>query len=245
VGLASQGIAVLRYEKRTREHAALMAKFKDSITVKEETIDDAIAAVTLLRERADIDTGKIFVLGHSLGGMLVPRIGHMDPRIAGFIVMAGAARPLEDIMLEQVMYLSTLSENRDSSAASTLEKMRQQIAAVKSPTLSSRTSPENLLGAPATYWLDLRGYDPAKSAATLGRPMVILQGERDYQVTMDNFKRWKEGLAGVKGITFISYPGLNHLFISGEGKSVPSEYQKAGHVAEDVIRDIAGWARKQ
>jgi len=96
-------------------------------------------------------------------------------------------------------------------------------------------------GIPASYWLDLRGYDVPKSAATLKQPMLIMQGERDYQVTMDDFAKLRTALGTKPGVTMRSYPGLNHLLITGEGKSMPIEYTRAGHVAEDVVRDIAAW----
>ncbi len=80
-GLASQGIAVLRYEKRTKAYAAQLGSVRDTITVKEEVLDDALEAVALLRERPEIDAQQIFVLGHSLGGYLAPRIGEADPQI--------------------------------------------------------------------------------------------------------------------------------------------------------------------
>jgi pimeloyl-ACP methyl ester carboxylesterase len=104
-GLASQKIAVLRYEKRTKVHSQKLMNFKGKFTVKEETVDDALAAVGLLRGIEGIDEQKIFVLGHSLGGMLAPRIGMQDSKIAGLIIMAGTTRPIEEVMLEQVNYI--------------------------------------------------------------------------------------------------------------------------------------------
>ena len=70
----------------------------DNFTVKEETIDDALAAVSLLRNTAKVAPRKIFLLGHSMGGTLAPRIGTLDTKIAGFIVLAGSTRPLEDVI---------------------------------------------------------------------------------------------------------------------------------------------------
>jgi len=104
-GLASRGIAVLRYEKRTKVHADRLVSLDGEFTVKEETIDDALAAVSLLRERQETDPGRIVLLGHSLGGMLAPRIAQASPDIAGLIVMAGPARSLEDLVLEQARYI--------------------------------------------------------------------------------------------------------------------------------------------
>jgi uncharacterized protein len=236
-GLASRGIAVLRYEKRTRAHGAQIAGVKD-LTVRQETVDDALAAADLLRHTGGIDPRRVFVLGHSLGGMLIPRIGQRDPHLAGLIVMAGAARPLEDIILEQVSYLAAADGQVTDAEKSQIESVRAEVARVKALKPGDTGT---ALGAPDSYWLDLRGYNPPEAAKALKQPLLILQGERDYQVTMDNFEAWKKALAGRPGVTFKTYPKLNHLFIEGEGKSTPEEYGKPGHVSEAVIADIAGW----
>ena len=101
-----------------------------------------------------------------------------------------------------------------------------------------------LFHAPASYWLDLRGYDPPSAAKALEAPMLILQGERDYQVTMDEFANWKSALGSRPNVTFHSYKTLNHLFIPGTGQSLPADYQVPGHVDEAVIRDIAAWINR-
>jgi uncharacterized protein len=239
-GLASRGIAVLRYEKRTREHGSKLAGVKD-LTVQQETVDDALAAAELLRHTAGIDPRRVFVLGHSLGGMLIPRIGQQDPKLAGLIVMAGAAKPLEDIILEQVSYLAAADGQVTEAEKSQIESLRAEVARVKALKPGDTGT---ALGAPDSYWLDLHGYNPPEAAKALKEPLLILQGERDYQVTMDNFAAWKKGLAGRPNVTLKSYPKLNHLFIEGEGKSTPADYEKPGHVSEAVITDIAGWIKR-
>jgi dienelactone hydrolase len=245
-GLVSKGIAVLRYEKRTKEHASQLAPLKDSITTKEETTEDALLAVSLLRKTERIDPKKIFVLGHSLGGMLIPRIGNLDPSIVGLIVMAGTSRPLEDVILDQMSYILSLDGTISETEKSQLNEIKSQVARVKDPTLSAATASTDLpLGIPAKYWLDLRGYNPPEVARSVKQPMLILQGERDYQVTMEDLAGWKKYLSSKPNVEFKTYPKLNHLFIEGEGKGMPQEYNVAGHVAEIVIEDIAAWMKKQ
>lgn len=236
-GLASRGIAVLRYEKRTRAHAAAAAARLDGFTVRDETTDDAIAAVRLLRTTAGIDAAHVYLLGHSLGGMLAPRIALEDRDIAGLIIMAGTTRPLEQVIVAQADYLASIGAASPEQLAP-LREVAAQVAAL-TPADSARSG--LIMGAPASYWLDLRSYNPAATAHALSRPMLILQGGRDYQVTDEDYAGWKAALEGRSDVTFRLYPALNHLFVAGEGPSRPSEYLTPAHVAADVIADIASW----
>jgi dienelactone hydrolase len=242
-GLASQGIAVLRYEKRTKQHPEKLKTLADHFTVKEEVTDDALAAVALLKKSEKINPQKIFVIGHSLGGYVLPRIGKGDSSIAGLISLAGATRPLEDVLLEQYNYIYSLDGKVTDEEQKELEKTKAEIARVKSPNL--KTNDKDLVfGGPASYWLDLRGYNPPQLAETLKQPMLILQGEKDYQVTMQDFANWKAALAKRKNVEFKSYANLYHLFIETADKPAPANYEKAGHVARYVIDDIAAWIKR-
>ena len=241
-GLASKAVAVLRYEKRTKQHQLKLAQVIDTFTVKEETIDDALAAVKMLQGTDGIDSSRVFVLGHSLGGMLVPRIAAGDPQAAGFIIFAGTTRPFEDVYLEQATYILSLDGEVSQAEAQQLEEIEAQVALAKSPDLSSATPAAELpLGVPANYWLDLRGYDPAQAAKDVKQPMLVMQGGRDYQVTHADYQLWQQALSDREDVLFKLYPKCNHLFIEGEGKCTPNEYLKAGNVAEAVIADVAEW----
>jgi uncharacterized protein len=240
VGLASRDIAVLRYDKRTRVHANLMRDLP-GLTVKEEVIDDTIAAVQLLRSTPGVARNRIVVLGHSLGGMLVPRIAAAGPPVAGFVVMAGAARPIPQAVVEQARYLALVDGAISPEEHAQLSELEQVMARVDALGPKDASNPERIFGATASYWLDLRGYDPPAAAAQVKQPMLVLQGERDYQVTMEEFSRWKSALAQRTDVVFHSYATLNHLFVAGTGKSVPAEYSTPGHISEAVVRDIATW----
>jgi dienelactone hydrolase len=171
-GLASQGIAVLRYDKRTKVYPQEVTQL-ENFTVKEETIDDAAAAVGALRSQPAIDPGKIFVAGHSLGGYLAPRIAQAEPNIAGMIILAGATRPLEDLMVEQTRYILESDGSLSAQDESQISQLQQQVEAVKALTAQS-SSGTAVLGAPASYWIDLKDYRPADLARELTMPLLIL-----------------------------------------------------------------------
>ena len=159
--------------------------------------------------------------------------------------MAGATRPSEDVILDQMSYIFSLDGSISENENAQLEEIKAQIEKVKDPRLSVSTPSKDLpLGISSGYWLALRGYYPPEVAKDLKQPILIIQGERDYQVTMEDFQGWKKTLSSRSNVAFKTYPKLNHLFIEGKGKSVPSEYQAAGHVAEIVIDDIAQWVKR-
>jgi len=245
-GFASQGIVVLRYEKRTKEHAR---KFTPEViahlTTKEEVIDDTIMAIHLMRERDEINPEQVFMLGHSLGATLAPRIGQQESKLAGLIIMAGITRTLEDTILDQFTYIYSLNGKLSEDQKAELKVLKEKVARVKDPELSDQVSPQELpLGVSPAYWLDLRDYNPAEVAKTLHMPMLVLQGDRDYQVlATKDFEGWKRVLEPREDVSFKLYPKLNHLFIEGEGMSTPQEYGIEGHVSPDVIGDIVSWIK--
>lgn len=244
-GLATRGVAVLRYEKRTKLYGAQMMAGPVPMTVKQETEDDAVAAVALLAGTPGIDAKHIYLAGHSLGGYLAPRIAAGDAQIAGLILLAGTTRPLEDDVVDQVTdQLTKAGQQNSPEGQQMIAKAKADAAAIKDPNLK----PGAMLTfagvkIPSEYFLDLRSYDPVKAAQGLKIPMLILQGERDYQVTMVDFANWKNGLAGRGNVTLKSYPALNHFFMAGTGPATPAEYNVAGHVEADVVEDVGSWIR--
>ncbi|MEO8286044.1 MAG: DUF3887 domain-containing protein [Chloroflexota bacterium] len=241
-GLASQGVAVLRYDKRTLVYQQKMAAMVDKITVKEEVTDDALLALDLLKNTEGVDKNRVFLLGHSLGGYLVPMMVNSAPDLAGAIVMAGTTRPFEDVVLDQYTYLFDLDGKVTADEQKQLDELKQQVARVKDPNLSTSVPATDLpLGLPANYWLSIRGYDPAKLAASQKVPMLIMQGERDYQVTMVDLKGWQDALGSRSDVEFKTYPKANHIFKDGEGTPSPDDYNSQGHMTEQAVKDIGAW----
>lgn len=133
-----------------------------------------------------MDANRVFVAGHSLGGTVAPRVAAAERSVAGLVVMAGGTEPLHWSAVRQFRYLASLRPENAAASQHTIDAITRQARMADSPGLSPATPASELpFGAPAAYWLDLRGYDPASSAAALAKPMLIVQGGRDYQVTVD------------------------------------------------------------
>jgi uncharacterized protein len=244
-GLSEKGIAVLRYDKRTFTYGKKM-KNDTGLSVKEETIEDAILAAELLRKDSRIDPNKIFIIGHSFGGMLAPRIDAEGGHFTGLILMAGSPRKLEEIML---------SQNDDLlNSLNWLLKMiaRKQIASLsaKFENISNLTDEEakstKVLGnVRAYYFKEMAEHPSSNYLRNLDKPVFILQGEKDVQAKVEeDFEGYKKILGDKRNATFKLYPNLNHLFmpsIYGSILKAQKEYKVAQNVENQVINDISDW----
>ncbi|MDW7661792.1 MAG: alpha/beta fold hydrolase [Bacillota bacterium] len=246
-GLAAKGIAVLRYDKRTYTHGL---KYSDpevaaEVTIYNEVIEDARFAVEFLNEQPNIDSEKLFVVGHSLGANQAPRIAEGQSDIAGIAMLGGNVTPLQDLMVYQYEYLFSLDETADeltkTAQKTQLAEIILGVKMINSDELSLTTDPSLTLGIPAKYWMDLRDYNPVDVAKNLDIPMIIMQGGRDYQVPPSELDLWKDGLGDTADYRI--YDSLNHLFIPGEGKPSPEEYSVPGKVDNQVIEDLAEWIK--
>jgi len=241
-GLASRGVAVLRYVKRTSKYPGDLGDDPAAFTVNDETVNDARAAMALVAKQPGVDSKRICLLGHSLGGYLVPRICEEGSRPARVVIMAGPTRSMALLAVEQIRYLANLSHMSAGEVERRMSAVESSARAIENPELKKGDIVE-FLGAriPASYFLDLRGYAPGEAAARLSIPILVLRGARDYQVGDADFEGWTKALRGHSNATLKTYPLLNHLFIAGQGVSTPNEYDAPGHVSEEVIHDIADW----
>jgi dienelactone hydrolase len=242
-GLAQRGILVLRYDKRTRVQPMWYAN--KAFTVWEETVEDAASALALLRQQPEAAAGRTFMIGHSLGGMLAPRIARADGKLAGVILLAGATRAQVVEQVErQLAYIQSVSGPDSGTVKAQRAQLAPLLERIKALTPADSASTQILLGAPASYYLDLARYDAALSMREVSLPLLVLQGMRDYQVTPDQLDDWLKTLGERSDLTVKRYEKLNHLFLAGEGPPSPADYSRPGHVEIQVISDIADWIGK-
>ncbi len=242
VGLASQGVAVLRYEKRTLEYGVRIQSLP-KLTMTEEFEEDAFAAANYLKTIDGIDASNITVLGHSEGGYDLPRILGTDKTgtFKAGIIMSGCSRPLYELLSEQYKYLAGLGMATEEQA----EAAKAQAALIQDKSFNPENPPKGYsLGTPY-YFYDMKNYDVIGMAGQIEKPVLVLQGERDYQVsTKTDYEGWKKAFEGKSNAEFKLYPKLNHMYMEGEGQSTPAEYYVKGNVPQYVINDIAAFIKK-
>ena len=244
-GLAKHGIASLRYDKRSFAHGLKMMK-ESTITVKEETIEDAVLAAELLKQHPNVDSERVFIAGHSMGGMLAPRIDAEGGNFRGLILLAGSPRKLEDIMLYQTREMIPLS---GKLVRFILEKQVKTLEATFADlyTIGDEEAKTKKMGGGTTlYYFKEMGNHPVEGyLSQLTKPILVMQGGKDFQVKADvDFALYKELLANHPDVTFRLYENLNHCFVPsvyGRIDKAKQEYKVEQHIGEDVISDIADW----
>ena len=235
-GLAEKGIAVYRFDKRTYVYGKELAGDKTA-TLMDESVLDAAEAVQLLAEQEKIDSSRIWVLGHSLGGTAVPAIDrelkYRPVQAYGYILMAAGVRRLDEIMKEQYAFLAEL----DPALEAECDAVTAELQNLENP--EALTDDDRVAGVYAAYWKWLLEYDMTGLAAEITAPCMVLQGEEDYQATMEDFNILRDALGGKDNWTFKSYPGLTHVFMEGKKADGPAAFMGEKHVSGEVIADIA------
>lgn len=240
LGLAAKGIASVRYDKRTSVYRNPLPKGED-FTVKQETEDDALAAIKLASDVAGADKKQVYALGLSLGGMLMPRIATRTSELAGVVIAAGPARPFQDISIEQ----NTLSFNQKLIDQKTLDSAILLLNNTRFKVLGDKMPSSPTIYGPASYILDLNNYNQTATIKKFKGKVLVLQGEKDFQVSMIDFNLWKQALQGNKRASAIAFPTLGHLFVEAGKTNTVADYDLPQHVPLEVVDTLSNWILKK
>lgn len=241
LGLASNGIASLRYVKRTLIYPNA---FSGAFTVKDEVLDDASMAIKYAKSVSEVDSQKVYVFGHSLGGMLAPRIVTLNPSIKGIILAAAPARKLQDLIIEQSNFFFNLEKDTTKAGKAALAESIKALNATK--TLNAKTAVQDsaYFGLPVSYWADLNAMDQTAIARKLNQRIFVIQGGHDFQVSTADLELWRKALKSKKNVDSKLYPMLNHLlqFVSSKDDNI--QYAVPLSVDETVVNDLASWIKQ-
>ena len=244
-GLAEKGIAVYRFDKRSYAYGAEMAANRQA-TLVDEYIEDAVNAVQLLAQQDRIDPERIYVLGHSLGGNAIPAVARelekAPVKACGFIMMAASPRPLDVLMREQYDFLYSLMPEITEEQQAEKDAMFAELDKLQD--LDALGEDDMVAGVWSAYWKWLADYDILQAAEEITLPVLLMQGEEDYQVTMEDFGIWKDALGEKENWQMISFPGLTHVFTRGLKTEGSAVYSRADRVDAGVIRDIADFVTR-
>jgi len=239
--LALAGVASIRYDKYTYVHADLLT---NSFTVQEEYMIDAGDALALLQ--ADSRIGDIYLLGHSLGAMLIPRVMQTlgAEHFTGGVMLDGTPLPLWEIQYHQNLeVIATLDESDREASQAMIDAELAKLETM--PDMTDEELQNSLFfGISAWYQMDLMSVDAAQTAIAVQKPLFITQGGKDWQVTpADGLDAWREALGDSLAASYHLYPDMTHMLCDLEGEPAcnTSDYQAGSTVSLALTRDIAAW----
>ncbi len=236
-GLGNKGIATLRWSKRTRDYPNIVDD-KPQFNIENEYAEEVTAALSFIKTK--YPKAKLYLLGHSLGATVIPAIANSTNDFEGYLMLAGTAFKLEDVVLDQYKRIFAM-DGLDDKEKEIIEETKRQVKEVKALTEETKVSSPLLLGVSKPYWLSMNRYNQVDEFKKMTKPVLVLQGEKDYQVLMDDYEAWEEAADERKNFTFKSYPFLDHLFMLCTGESTPDSYLEKKYVSKTLINDIAEW----
>ncbi|WP_254861759.1 alpha/beta hydrolase [Halovivax gelatinilyticus] len=236
-GLASRGVAVCRYDKRTFACDVDLA----NATIDDVTTEDALTAIDVLRDQDRVDSAAVFVAGHSLGGTLAPRIADRDGELAAIAMLAPAARSVADMLDQQNRHPFELDGELTAEDEERLAEIEATTDRIRSLDIGDDEVLFDLGG--REYFASLESYDHVETAAELDVPVLLAQGKRDWQVTADgDLPIWEEALADDPDVEFAVYDDRNHRFQVSEGAMTMAEYHEPeSPLAAPVVEDVAAF----
>ncbi|ERG89378.1 MAG: hypothetical protein J07HX5_01536 [halophilic archaeon J07HX5] len=234
-GLSSAGVAVFRYDRRTNACPGTITPA--GYTLDRVAVDDAVAAADQLRAAGPVDPDQAFVVGHSLGGLVMPRIVDRAG-LAGGVALASPGREFFEIVVDQLEHQATVGEYTLEQAVTQFEIWRDQIDRVRA---GDYQPTDTVIGYPGAFWDSVVAYDNIATARSIDAPLLFLQGAHDYQVTQADLDSLATALTDRPETQFRSYDRLNHLFMPVDLPSLADEYAVRNSVEASVIEDIAAW----
>lgn len=244
--LSINGIASLRYDKRTLVYGEKYLPQGAEANYYYETVADAVSAVETACNLPEIDSNNVYVLGHSLGAMLAPEIAHKSEKVAGLIMLAPPAQKLLDLMLAQCKYLKNVYAKLGATQA--VEIMNQMAVTAENGKKIGNADYDEKIGLPQglteSYIKYDNEYNPVQAAESLSMPIFMVFGFRDYQVPFSNYNIWLKAMSKHKNANVKIYYGINHIMREGTGEPSPLEYNEKKAMSPQVMKDIIKFIKK-
>ncbi len=247
IGLAENGIDSFRFDKVTYaiQNGKYVPEDIKTFTVQDEYLVDVKEVTQLLK---DMGYEHIYLLGHSQGAMLAPRLYEDNDGVYdGLILMAGTPRTFTDIANDQATnQINSLDEEQKKAYDGYVEAETEKIEKLDTYTDEElfETAIYNL---PAYYLKEMNSYDAGEIAKRIDKPFLVLQGTDDFQVFADiDYELWKEVLKDNSEAKFVLYDGLGHLFtkIPENATNSVTDYIPPQKMDSKVIEDIVNFINK-
>lgn len=201
-GLAGHGIGSVRIDKRGMFGSQTAVEDPNAATI-DDYARDTSAWIDVIRSRTQAEC--VWLLGHSEGGLVALAAATAVENVAGLILVATPGRPLGDILKEQLRTNPAMAHLTDAADYAIDElSAGQRVDAAKIPVELAPLFRAEVQG----FLISAFSLDPADLASTIDKPILIVQGQRDLQVSVADAERLKNAAPSSKLVTL---PDTNHV----------------------------------
>jgi alpha/beta superfamily hydrolase len=245
--LSNSGILVLRYDERGVGESE--GDFKTASLT--DLVGDVKAGIKYLRSRPDVDSTRICLVGHSEGAIIAPMIAAEDKNIKAIVLMAGTAKPLDQVMIEQQGYLLSEVNLPDEMKEEAIREQREffdWVRGLKQWTEEEMPQQYKDLRGKRKWFLEHFNHDPLQTIARVKCKVLILQGKKDRQVFDLHALMLSNALdeAGHEDHLIRIFPDLDHLFCKTMGEGDYGEYAKTERpIDTEFLHFLSDWLKKE
>jgi len=239
--LSKAGFITFRYDKRgVGESQGDFAKAD-----LKDLINDAEAALSYLKAHPMVKEGKVGIIGHSEGAIIGPIIASQDEEVAALVIMAGTARPLDQVFIDQMIYLMKLKGIDREEIQKAVEKQKEVFKKIRrGESVDFKTAKGN-----PDWWRQHMENNPLEVIKRVSCPILIMNGGKDYQISSKkDAQALDRALEEVEhpDHTLRIYPDLDHLFVRIEGQSTPEKYlEPSRRIDRQVLADLVAWLKER
>ena len=236
-GLAEQGIASVRLNKRTHESTQISSL---TYSFDIEYLQDFSAAYALLENEPAIDSEQIYLLGHSQASIVVPMLDQIDGiNSAGYILLSGTNRYLWELTYDQNINFLNFNPNLDSLNALNTERGKAEKLKNQSAMESQQVA---LYGTNSYYyWYDVNNRVDLDQVT---KPVLLIRGADDHMTYDADWDSLIKGYWNAQ-VTAVVMPGLSHVLAPSSGMQSSADYFVDANVSSEAIDKIADFILEQ
>ncbi len=245
--LSDSGILALRYDKRGVGESD--GDFKTASLI--DLVTDVKAGIKYLRSRPDVDSDRICLIGHGEGAVIAPMIAAQDNNISAIVLMAGRAKPLDQVMIEQQGFLLSkvsLPDEMKDEAIQEQQEFFDWVRGIKEWQEEEIPVQYKELKGKRKWYLEHFNHDPLETITRVKCKVLILQGKKDRQVFNLHAVMLSNALdkAGHEDHLISIFPDLDHLFCKTAGEGDYGEYAKTERpIDPEFLEFLSDWLKKE